>query len=103
MLTLDSAEFEPEFYANQIKMMEKRYAKIFKKWKLPWRKYYKEVKENLHKNQYWIWVYLCGFEKFIKESDESKVTQTMLDEDSLARIKRIVGDHFRIRNYIESL
>lgn len=103
MLILSEPDFEPEFYADQIKMMEERYSKIFKKWKMPWRSYYKEIKIALRKNQYWIWVYLCGFEKFIKENQESEVTKTMLDKDSDARIKRIVGDQFRIKNYIDSL
>jgi len=100
---LDSPEFEPEFYADQIRKMEKRYEKIFKKWKLSWTKYYNEVKSKLFNKQYWIWTYLCGFENFVKINQKSEVTETMLEKDSLGRIKRILKDYFKIKNYIESL
>ena len=63
----DAPDFEPEFYENQIKMMEDRYSKLFKKWNLSWDSYYSHVIEKLRNKRYWIWCYLCGFEKFIQE------------------------------------
>lgn len=101
---LDSPEYEPEFYINQIDSMEKRYCIIFKKNKLSWKKYYKEVRELLQEKSYWIWVYLVGLEKFIQEEMSScNTTWKQLEIDRISRVKRIIGDHFKVAEYVRSL
>ena len=101
---LENPEFEPEFYSKQISMMENRYSKIFKNWGINWEKYYTEVRYELRNRQYWIWVYLCGLEKFIQESgwiaDNRKSKQK---KDAENRIRRIIGDSLKIEEYIRSL
>lgn len=102
---LENPEFEPEFYNQQIAIMEQRYEKIFKKWKISWNSYYKNVQSKLRGNQYWIWVYLCGFEKFIQEKEyrNNKKRLIYLKQDALERIRRIIGDSLKIEEYIKSL
>lgn len=101
---LEPPEFEPEFYEAQIKKMADRYAKLFKKWGLSWDAYYNYVTDKLHSKQYWMWVYLCGFEKFVQEEgDQEKGRRTRLYKDADARIRRIVGDFFKIQEYVKQL
>jgi hypothetical protein len=101
---LDQPEFEPEFYEKQIKMMEDRYSKLFKKWHLSWAKYYNYVTHSLRHKNYWIWVYFCGFEKFVQEQgDEEKGRHARLYKDADERIRRIIGDYFKIQEYVKSL
>lgn len=101
---LEDPEFEPEFYDQQVAMMEERYAKIFKKWKLNWKSYYDNIRTKLRNNQYWIWVYLCGFEKFIQEEGyKSNKRVDRLKRDASERIRRIIGDNLKIEEYIKSL
>lgn len=101
---LDSPDFEKEFYENQIKIMEERYSKMFKKWNLNWDVYNNYVVEKLKNKRYWIWCYLCGFEKFIQEQGgEKKNRHQRLYKDADERIKRIIGDYFKIQNYVKSL
>lgn len=101
---IEKPEFEPEFYAKQIEQMANRYSKLFSKWNLSWKKYYDYVCYKLRDNQYWIWIFLCGFEKFIKEkSEESKGRRNRLYKDADMRIYRIIGNTYQIENYIRSL
>jgi len=101
---LGTPEFEPEFYSEQISIMEIRYSKIFKSWKINWDSYYKKIQHSLRNKQYWIWAYLCGFEKFIQEQGwNSDNRKNRLQKDAKQRIKRIIGDHFKIEEYIKSL
>lgn len=101
---LENPEFEPEFYAEQISMMEKRYAKLFKSWKINWTSYYKEIQHALRHRQYWIWVYLCGFEKFVQDQGwNTDGRANRLRRDAKSRIKRIIGDSLKIEEYIKSL
>lgn len=101
---LDNPEFEPEFYENQIKKMEERYSKIFKKWNLSWDSYYGYIVDKLRNKRYWLWCYLCGFEKFIQEQgDQEKGRRTRLYKDADERIRRIVGDFFKIQEYVKQL
>ena len=44
---LDSPDFEPEFYDEQNRMMMERYVVVFKKWKIPWKTYVKDVEKRL--------------------------------------------------------
>ena len=97
-------EFPPEFYENQIKMMEYRYAIVFKKWNLSWESYHSYVVERLKNKQYWIWCYLCGFEKFVQEQgDIKKNRHKRLYKDADERIKRIVDDFFKVKEYVKNL
>ena len=99
---IDKPDFEPEFYEEQIKMMEERYSKYFTKWKLSWNKYKKYVDVALRSDRYWIWVYYCGFEKFLQETNGRPATP-VLYKDAEARIARIIGDSFKIKSYINTL
>jgi hypothetical protein len=101
---LEDPEFEPEFYEYQIALMKERYLIIFKSWGINWKLYYEYVSEKLRHKQYWIWVYLCGFEKFI-QGDGSIVQgrKTRIYKDADSRIRRIIGDSFKIEDYINSL
>lgn len=101
---LAKPEFEPEFYLEQIEIMSTRYSKLFSIWKLSWKKYFEYVSKSLRNNPYWIWVYLCGFEKFIKEqSSEQENRRKRLYKDADSRIARIIDDHYKIQSYINSL
>jgi len=101
---LEDPEFEPEFYAKQIAMMEQRYGKLLKKWGLSWDSYYNYVTDKLKHKPYWIWVYLCGFEKFVQEQgDEPKGRRSRLYKDADERIRRIIGDYFKIQDYVKTL
>lgn len=101
---IEEPEFEAEFYTNQIEQMKNRYSKLFSAWNLSWNKYYDHVCFRLRYNNYWIWIFLCGFEKFIKEqSSESKGRRNRIYKDAENRIYRIIGDTYKIQEYIRSL
>ena len=101
---MQEPEFEPEFYAKQISMMEERYARIFQIWGVNWDGYYEQVCKKLRNRQYWIWIFLCGLETFVqndagKASDKKK----RLVKDTKRRLRRIIGDSFEVEEYIKSL
>lgn len=101
---LAKPEFEPEFYNEQIEMMSKRYSILFSNWKLSWKKYIEYVSKSLRNNPYWIWVYLCGFEKFVQEqSSEPENRRKRLYKDADSRIARIISDTYKVEEYIRSL
>jgi hypothetical protein len=100
---LEPPEFEDSWYAKQNAKMEARYGKIFKKWKLSWDKYYSHVQEKLRYNNYWLWVYLCGFEKFVQETHDRAGLVAWLKKDQEDRIRRIIGKTFEIQEYIRTL
>jgi len=101
---MDTPDYEPEFYEKQIKMMEDRYSKLFKKWNLSWDAYHNHVIEKLRNKRYWVWCYLCGFEKFVQEQGDTKRGRCdRLYKDADERIRRIVGDYFKIQYYVKSL
>lgn len=101
---MDRPDYEPEFYENQISMMEKRYSIIFKKWNLNWITYHSYVIEKLRNKRYWVWCYWCGFEKFVQEQgDEKKGRRNRLYKDADDRIRRIIGDYFKTQEYVNSL
>lgn len=98
---LDSSEFETDFYLNQIKTMELRYSTIFKNWRVNWDKYYDYIKTKLQNKTYWIWSYLCGLEKFIQENNLPSKNKLYKDAD--LRIYRIIGDYYKIQDYVNKL
>lgn len=101
---LDSPQFEIEFYENQNLIMQKRFSNLFITWKLSWNKYYNYVSFKLRNNPYWIWVFLCGFEKFVKEQSLEPVNRRKrLYKDADSRIARIIDDYYKIQSYIDSL
>jgi hypothetical protein len=84
--------------------MEERYAKLFKKWHLSWDAYYNYVKDKLRGKKFWLWVYLCGFEKFAQEqSDNQKGRSKLLYKDADERIRRIIGDFYKNSEYVRNL
>lgn len=100
----NSPEFEADFYEKQNLLMIKRYKIIFKKNKKNWNIYFKHAKKQLRNNIYWIWIFLCGLEKFLKENpDLSQVSQEKLNNDATQRIARIIGNYFKIKKFIDSL
>lgn len=100
---LEPQEFEDEFYLSQNEKMTSRYSKIFKKWGLSWNKYYEYVAGKLRNNHYWLWVFLCGFEKFLQEDFTKQGRKVRLYKDADSRIFRIVGDFFQVETYIKNL
>ena len=102
-----SPEYEPEFYIHQISLMEERYSVLFRKSKISWKEYYSLASNRLNKNAYWIWIFLCGFEKFLKENNfkvkNKELLKKKIYKDAEERILRIVGDTNKIKQYIENL
>ena len=97
-------EFEESFYKSQNSLMIQRYKAIFKNNNLNWIKYYKYVKKQLRDNVYWIWIFLCGVEKLLQDSKNLKNTsEKYIYEDANQRIARIIGDHFKVQRYLDSL
>ena len=99
---VENPEFEPEFYEEQIRFMEERYAKYFLKWKFSWNKYKRYVSDSLRGNQYFLWIYLCGFEKFLQEIND-RPTRLVLYKDAKSRIARIMDDFYKTQDYVNSL
>lgn len=100
---LSEPDFEPEFYEKQIAIMQGRYAKIFKSWKLPWKSYIKDVSKRLRNRTYWIWNYLIGLESFIQSHNKQAPTKDLLEKDKDSRISRIVGDFYKVEQYVKGL
>jgi hypothetical protein len=101
---LEKPEYEAEFYLKQNEMMELRYEKIFETWSLSWNKYINAIYKRLNNNPYWIWVYLCGFHKFVKEEGHiSEDRHSRLYQDMNNRIYRIIGDYYQVKRYVEDL
>lgn len=101
---LEKPEYDNEFYLNQNKMMELRYEKIFSNWKLSWKSYKNEAYNRLNNNIYWIWIFLCGFEKFIQSiNPNKKPKRETIYKDMNDRIYRIIGDHYQVNKYISEL
>jgi hypothetical protein len=100
---LDSPDFEPEFYDEQNRMMMERYVVVFKKWKIPWKTYVKDVEKRLRNRKYWLWSYLVGIEKFIQDMGENVPSKELVEKDKDSRISRIVGDFYKVEQYIRNL
>ena len=100
---LDSPDYEPEFYDEQIRLMQERYALIFKKWKHPWKSYIKDVSKRLRDRKYWMWNYLVGLEKFIQDNGDFVPSKEAVEKDKDSRISRIVGDFYKFEQYVRSL
>ena len=99
----DSPEHEPEFYINQIKLMKERYSVFFKKWGIKWQNYIDDVEYRLSDKKYWIWCFLVGFEAFIKKDSNKKRVSKALEFDKEDRIKRIIGDFYKVQEYVRNL
>jgi len=99
---LESPDFEESFYLAQNEMMRARYAKLFRKWKVSWSRYYKDAENRLRKRPYWLWIFLVGFQKFIADNPVG-VTEKALEDDKEARISRIVGDFYKVERYVRGL
>lgn len=102
-------EFEKEYYLNQIKLMEERYSKIFSKWGISWNKFYSYITESMQNNYYWIWSFLNGTEKTIKECQElkGKERRLYLYEETKIRVsnfkKKIIYKENNLINYLNNL
>lgn len=101
---LSDPDYEPEFYKEQNEKMIERYSQLFKVWKVDWNKYFNYVKYKLKDKDYWLWSYLCGFEKFVQEDGwKEKDRNTRLYKDADSRIWRILGDYYKNQEYLKSL
>lgn len=97
-------EYEEEFYVKQNQLMEMVFNKHFENWNLSWKKYINIVYTKLNNNPYWIWIFLCGFYRFIKEEGHlEKNRRIRLYKDLNERIYRILGDHYQVKKYISEL
>lgn len=104
--------YEPDqdldFYIQQNKIMEERYSVIFKKNDLSWKKYISNAYAKLGNNVYWMWIFLCGLETFLKSNNSLKfknkdlITKSLY-KDAEDRIYRIIGDSKKNEEYIKSL
>jgi hypothetical protein len=84
-------------------MMMERYVVVFKKWKIPWKTYVKDVEKRLRNRKYWLWSYLVGIEKFIQDMGENVPSKELVEKDKDSRISRIVGDFYKVEQYIRNL
>jgi hypothetical protein len=105
---MSDSNYDFEFYKKQNDIMEERNSKIFEAVGLSWSKYIKNARYKLKNNIYWIWVFLCGFETFLKENSNLKYNDknylnNILYKDAEDRIYRIIGDHNKVEDYIKSL
>lgn len=102
---LSKPDFEAEFYEKQIVSMKERYATVFKKLKLPWKSYIKDVEKRLRNRTYWMWNYLVGLEAFVQPYQKSgqSPTKEILEKDKDSRISRIVGDYYKVEQYVKNL
>lgn len=102
---LQSPDYEPEFYEKQVIQMKDRFAKIFKGFKLPWKTYIKDVEKRLRGRTYWLWNYLIGLESFIQPYQKSGISpnKEYLEKDKDSRISRIVGDFYKVEQYVKGL
>lgn len=101
-------DFDVEFYIAQNSMMKERYAALFKKRGLSWKKYLDNATFKLKRNVYYIWTFLCGLDTFLKQTndlnfEDKKNLYRMLYKDAEERIYRILGDDKKIEDYIRSL
>jgi hypothetical protein len=100
---LDSPDFEPAFYDEQIRLMAERYIVMFKKWKYPWKTYLKDVEKRLRNRKYWMWNYMVGLEKFVKDIGDNLPSRELIEKDKDSRISRIVGDFYKFEQYVRNL
>lgn len=103
-MSLESPEYEIEFYESQVQKMERRFASLFKRWKVNWPDFRSFVRERLRESPYWLWVFYCGFEDTIKKADlMPKSKRKFIYQQSQRRISRIIGDHFKNQEYVNGL
>lgn len=101
---LSKPEFEPEFYEKQVELLTGRYSKLFKKWNISWNKYKNYIYSKLKYNTYWIWIFLCGFEKFIQEQTQDKFNlRARIYHDANTRIYLMLKDEISVQTYLRSL
>lgn len=101
---ISKPEFEKEFYEKQNELMVQRYQIIFKQNKKNWKKYFSHAKKQLRNDHYWIWIFLCGLEKFLKDNSKlCDVSEQIVFDDANQRIARIIGNHFKIKKYLDSI
>lgn len=93
----------PEFYLKQIDMMKTRYAEVFKGWNIKWDRYIEDVERKLHDKKYWIWCFLVGLEKFIQKYGHRQGVSKLLEKDKEFRVRKIIGDFFKVQEYVRNL
>lgn len=101
-------DFDANFYKKQNEMMEERYAVLFKRAGLSWFDYISKAQSRLENKTYWMWIFLCGFESFLKKNNNLRnkdkfYLKKAINKDAEDRIFRIIGDTNKIKEYIESL
>lgn len=104
--------YEPDqsvdFYLQQNKIMEERYSALFRKNDLSWKKYMSNAHVRLGNNVYWMWIFLCGLDTFLKANSNLSFKNKgliikSLYKDAEDRIYRIIGDSKKNEEYIKSL
>jgi hypothetical protein len=70
---MDMPDFEPEWYIRNNKLMAPRYAKEFKKIGVNWNTFYREMRELMEENEYYIWIFLCGIPETLKEVKKREI------------------------------
>ena len=101
-------EYDIDFYKQQNSMMKQRYSYLFKSREISWDKYLRNASDKLKNNVYYMWIFLCGLDTFLKQNnnlefDQKKNLLKSLYKDADDRIYRILGDDKKNRDYIDSL
>ena len=92
---LQSPDFEPEFYERQVLQMKDRFSKLFKRMRLPWKTYIRDVERRLRGRTYWLWNYLVGLEAFMQPHQRcgTDPSREALEKDKDSRISKIGRAH----------
>lgn len=97
-----------EFYIQQNNAMTQRYSVLFNKRKISWKNYIDVANKKLGNNIYFMWIFLCGLDTFLKANnnldfENKKTLMKSLYKDAEERIYRIIGDSRKNEEYIRSL
>jgi hypothetical protein len=103
-----SPDQDHNFYVKQNEIMQQRYSLLFKKRKLSWNNYITSAKNKLGNNIYFMWIFLCGLDTFLKANNDlsfnnKSLLMSSLYKDAEDRIYRIIGDSKKNEEYIRSL
>jgi hypothetical protein len=90
---MEKPDFKPEWYIHNNKLMANRYEKEFNEININWKKFYREMRESLSQNEYFIWIFLCGIPETIKSINIRKIKNksNFIYEVSKKRILTIKG------------
>jgi hypothetical protein len=63
----------------------------------------KDVEKRLRNRKYWMWNYMVGLEKFVKDIGDNLPSKELIEKDKDSRISRIVGDFYKFEQYVRNL